>query len=83
MELRLRLTWIHSEGLGTNSGQGETGIRVPVQCYTECNSSVPGGGLELSSMITALTEGFSSFFSDFSFFFPFPFLLLAPLFLSA
>ena len=39
MELRLRLTWICSEGLGTNSGQGETGIGVPVWCYTECNSA--------------------------------------------
>ena len=41
MELRLRLTWIRSESLGTNSGQGETGIGVLVQCYTECNSPGP------------------------------------------
>ena len=35
--LDLRLEWIHSKGLGTNSGQGEVWIGVPVQCYTECN----------------------------------------------
>ena len=33
----LRIEWIHRKGLGTNSGQGEVGIGVPVQCYMECN----------------------------------------------
>ena len=36
----LRIEWIHSKGLGTNSGQGEVWIGVPVRCYTECNRSV-------------------------------------------
>ena len=26
-----------SKGLGTNLGEGEVGIRVPVWCYMECN----------------------------------------------
>ena len=33
----LRIEGIHSKGLGTNSGQGEVGIGVLVQCYMECN----------------------------------------------
>ena len=27
-----------SKGLGTNLGQGEVGIGVPVRCYIECNT---------------------------------------------
>ena len=36
----LRIEWICSRGLGTNSGHGEVWIRVLVQCYTECNNRV-------------------------------------------
>ena len=32
-------------GLGTNLGQGEVGIGVPVQCYTECNRDESEMGL--------------------------------------
>ena len=38
-ELSLRIEWIRSKGLGMNLGQGEVRIRVPVQCYAECNSN--------------------------------------------
>ena len=36
-ELKLRIEWVLSKGLGMNSGHGEVWIRVPVLCYTECN----------------------------------------------
>ena len=38
-DLRFEDREIHSKGLGTNLGQGEVGIGVPVRCYTECNST--------------------------------------------
>ena len=37
-KLRLRIEGVLSKGLGTNSGQREVWIRVPVRCYTECNT---------------------------------------------
>ena len=36
-KLTLKIEWILSEGLGTNSGHWEVWIGVPVQCYTPCN----------------------------------------------